>query len=194
MATAPTTEEDIVPNGTGAIVETPHEKAVFPPFDSTTFASQLLWLAITFILLYWLMAKVIIPRISKILGDRQARIAADIEKAERARAESDAALAAYEKALATARTSASTIAESAREQAKTAAETERKATEASLAGKLAAAEARIGEIKSKALADVGQIAGDATELIVKALIGADVARKDVDDAVSGSMKGGADVR
>ena len=34
---------------------------VFPPFDSSTFASQLLWLAITFGLFYLLMSKVIVP-------------------------------------------------------------------------------------------------------------------------------------
>jgi F-type H+-transporting ATPase subunit b len=194
MATSPTTEQDLVPGGTGAIVETPQEHGVFPPFDSTTFASQFFWLAITFIVLYWLMAKVITPRIAGILAVRQAKIAADIDQAEKAKAESDAAIAAYESALANARASAGNIAEAARNEAKAAAAAERASTEAALAAKLASAEERIAAIKTKALGEVGQIAGDATQEIVKALVGADVPAAEVEAAVGRALNGGADVR
>ena len=173
--------------GTGGHVETSAEHEVFPPFDPTTFASQLLWLAITFVVLYFLMAKVAIPRIAGILPNAPARIAADIEKAERAKADSEAALAAYEKALAEARANASAIAESARTAAKAASDAERAGDRGDLAGKLAAAETRIGEIKTRALAEVGAIAGEATEAIVKALIDADVDKGDVDAAVATAM-------
>lgn len=194
MATAPTTEQELVPNGTSAIVETPQEHGVFPPFDSTTFASQFFWLAITFVVLYWLMAKVITPRFAGIVAVRQAKISADIEQAEKAKAESEAALAAYESALANARASAGTIAEAARSEAKAAADAERSATEASLAAKLAAAEERISGIKAKALAEVGVIAGDATQEIVKVLVGTDVPASDVEAAVGRAMSGGPDAR
>jgi F-type H+-transporting ATPase subunit b len=179
---------ETVPADTGTAVEHPAaEHAVFPPFDSSTFASQLLWLAITFVALYYLMAKVAIPRISGILTERTGRIAADVDKAERAKVDSEAALAAYEKALAAARSNASTIAETARVAAKTAADAERGETEAALARKLAAAEVSIGEIKTKALADVGAIASEATAAIVKALIDADVGKGDADAAVARAM-------
>ena len=48
-----------------------HGKA-FPPFDPTTFASQLLWLAITFGIFYLFMPKVIVPRIGGILENAAA--------------------------------------------------------------------------------------------------------------------------
>lgn len=174
---------------TGSSTEQPAAAhAPFPPFDKSTFASQLLWLAITFVALYFLLARVAIPRIAGILADRSGRIANDIATAERAKADSEAALAAYEKALAAARTNAFAIAETARGQAKAAADAERTATESDLAGKLAAADARIGDIKTRALAEVGSIAADATTAIVKALIDADVGRPDVDAAVAGVMR------
>jgi hypothetical protein len=103
MATAPQLEEDVIPGGTGIVVETEAEHKVFPPFDSTTFASQLVWLAITFAVLYWLMAKVAIPRIAGILAARQGRVAGDIGAAEQAKANSEAARLGNEKALADAR-------------------------------------------------------------------------------------------
>jgi F-type H+-transporting ATPase subunit b len=173
--------------GTGTHVETSAEHEVFPPFDPTTFTSQILWFAITFAVLYFLMSKVAIPRIAAILTERTGRIAADIEKAERAKADSDAALAAYEKALTAARANASAIAETSRTAAKAASDAERQQTEAALAGKLAAAETRIGEIKTRALADVGAIASEATAAIVKALIDADVGKSDAEAAVATAM-------
>lgn len=179
MATEPLTE-----HGAAGVVETVAEHNVFPPFDPSTFTSQLFWLAITFVLLYWLMAKVAIPRIGGILSARWARIQADLATAEKAKADSEAAVAGYEKSLAAARANANAVAEGAREQAKAATAKERASIEADLAGKLAAAEARIGEIKSKALSEVNGIAGDAAAAIVEALSGAAAARADVDAAVA----------
>ena len=169
----------------------PAEREVFPPFDSATFASQLLWLAITFVALYLLLSKVAIPRISAILTERAGRIAGDIEKAEKAKADSDAAIAAYEKALASARANAGTIAEKARNEAKAATAAEHAGIEADLAKKLAAAETSIAGIKAKALSEVGAIAGEATTAIVKALIDVDAGKVDVDAAVADALKAGA---
>ncbi len=58
----------------------------------SSFASQLLWLAITFGIFYYLMSKVVIPRISGILGVRRDRITRDLDEAQRLKEESDAAL------------------------------------------------------------------------------------------------------
>jgi F-type H+-transporting ATPase subunit b len=173
--------------GQGAITESPGEHKVFPPFDATTFASQLFWFAITFLLFYWLMSKVVLPRIGDIIATRRDRIAGDMAEAERARASSEEAAAAYEKELAEARAGANRIAEEARSQAKAETDSRRAAIESDLAMKLAAAEQRIGEIKSKALADVGAIAGEAAEAVVKALADVNVTAREVSDAVGNAM-------
>lgn len=173
--------------GQGTLVEQPAEHKVFPPFDSTWFASQFVWLVITFAILYFLMAKVAIPRIGGILAARRGRINDDLAAAEKAKANSEAAMAGYEKALAAARADANGIAEEARTAAKSAADAKRAGIEADLGRQLAAAEARIADIKAKALSEVGAIAGEATGAIVKALIDTDVAKNDVDAAVAASM-------
>jgi F-type H+-transporting ATPase subunit b len=188
MATAPV-EEDVVPGGADAVVETAAEHDVFPPFDVTTFPSQLFWLAVTFVLLYWLLAKVAIPRISGIVAARAGKIADDLGAAERAQSDSEAAREGYEKALAEARGRGFAIAEEARNTAKAAADVERKGIETSLAARLAEAESRIAGIKTRALAEVGTIAGEATGAIVKALAGADVQRLEVERAVADSLAG-----
>ena len=156
---------------------------VFPPFDSSTFASQLLWLAITFGLFYLLMSKVIVPRIGGILEHRRDRIAQDLDEANRLKEEADNAIAAYEQELADARKKASAIAETAREKAKAAAEAERASTEAELGARMADAEKSIAAIKVKALADVDTIAEDAATDVVKHLLGGAVTKAEVAAAI-----------
>jgi F-type H+-transporting ATPase subunit b len=179
------------PPATGEGTETPahEEKVPFPPFDPTHFASQLLWFAITFIAFYFVIARVAGPRIAGILGERRHRIEGDLGEAEKAKQAADAAGTAYEKALAEARARAFDIAEEASEKAKAAAASERTATEASLAGKLAEAEARIAGIKTRALSEVGAIAGEAAEAVVRALTDASVTPAEVKEAVSAAMSG-----
>lgn len=148
-----------------------HEGASFPPFDVNTFGSQLLWLAISFGVLYLLMAKVIVPQLSGILADRQARISGDLEAAAKAKTDAEAAGAAYEKALGEAKARAQTLVHETRDRAAAEAALKRQALEAELAEKLAAAEAVIAEGKAKAMSSVRGIAIEAATAIVERLTG-----------------------
>jgi F-type H+-transporting ATPase subunit b len=163
-------------------------ESVFPPFDSTTFPSQILWLAITFGTLYYLMAKVALPRIAGILENRRDRIASDLDTAGRLKEESDEAIAGYEQALGEARQKAFSIAESARQEARDAAEKQRVVIEEELNTKLVAAETRIGEIKSQALREVSGIATEAAGEIVAKLADTGAPPADVVAAVAAAMK------
>lgn len=183
MATTSDTTEGPFTTGEGVVIETPAEHNNFPPFDASNFASQLLWFAITFAVLYYLMAKVALPRLGAIIEGRRDRIAADLDAAERLKGESEDAARSYEKALAQARAKASAIAEQARAAAKAKADAQRAETEHALAEKLAAAEIRITDIKNRALAEVGSIAAEATEAVVASLIGAKASPDEVNAAV-----------
>ena len=171
---------------TGVAHEEGHGGGVFPPFDQSTFASQLLWLVITFGLFYLLMQKVIVPRVGGILETRHDRIAQDLDEAARLKSEADAAIETYEAELAAARAKAQSIAATARAEAKAKAEAERTAAEAEFASKLEAAEARIAEIKSKAFAEVDEIASDTAGAIISQLIGAKVTKADLKAALAAS--------
>ena len=155
---------------------------MFPPFDASTFPSQILWLAITFGLFYLFLKKVIMPRLGGILDVRENRIAQDIEQANRMKGDADAAVAAYEQELAEARANANVIGQKARDDGKAEAETARKSIEASLEAKLAEAEARVAKVKDTAMRDVGSIAEETAAAIVSAL-GGKSARTDVAAAV-----------
>ena len=170
------TETGVADHGGG------HE-AGFPPFDSATFPSQLLWLAITFGLFYMFMNRVVVPRIGGILEHRRDRIAQDLDEANRLKEEADAAIAAYEQDLATARNKAAEIGQEARDKAKAAAEAERAKVEAELSERMAEAEKSIADIKAKALGEVDAIATETATDLVKHLLGGTVTKTEVDAAV-----------
>ena len=156
---------------THAGTEAGHGSGVFPPFDSSSYPSQLLWLAITFGLFYVFLSKVVLPRIGGILEVRRDRIAHDLDTAARLKEEADAAVAAYEQELADARSKSNKIAQDARDAAKAEADAERREVETALNGRLAEAEARIGSVRAAAMKDVGQIAEDTAATIVQSLVG-----------------------
>ncbi|HEX3709553.1 MAG TPA: F0F1 ATP synthase subunit B' [Pseudolabrys sp.] len=160
----------------------------FPPFNAHTFPSQLVWLAIAFVLLYALMAKWALPQVGKVIEQRQKHIADDTAEAGRLKGQSDAAVAAYEKALADARARAQTIANETRDKQAAAAEAIRKANEDALNAKLADAEKTIAATKQAALGNVRSIAEDAARAIIERLIGVAPADKAVADAVTEALK------
>jgi len=161
------------------------DSGVFPPFDTSTFASQLFWLAITFGFFYWFISTVISPRIGEILETRQDRIAQDLAKAQDLSDETNAAIAAYEQDLATAKANASEIGQKARDKAKAEAEAERAKVDEDLSAKLTEAETRIADIRSKAMGEVGSIAQDTAAQLVEKLVGFSVTKPDLTKAVSG---------
>jgi F-type H+-transporting ATPase subunit b len=160
----------------------------FPPFETQHFPSQLVWLGLTFILLYVLMAKIALPRIGSILADRSKRIADDIGAAHRLKERSDAAHAAYEKSLADARGRAQGIANETREREAAAAEETNKRLEAELHERLAAADKSIAVKRESAMANVGTIATETASAIVERLIGKAPAAHEVAAAVQQSTK------
>lgn len=158
-------------------------EGAFPPFDSSTYPSQILWLAITFGLFYLFMQRVVTPRIGGILENRRDRIASDFDEADRLKSDADEAIAAYEQELAEAKAKANQIAQTARDDAKAEADIERTQIESDLAAKLSEAEARIGEIKARAMGEVDTIAEETTIAIVEQLIGTEVSKASAGSAV-----------
>jgi F-type H+-transporting ATPase subunit b len=178
-AATPTTTSTGAPSGA---------KGAFPPFATDTFASQLLWFAITFGLLYYLMSKVALPRVANVLEERRRKLAQDLEDAHRLKAQSEAAAEAHEKALTEARNRAKGIAQETRNQLTAESETKRKAVEAELGAKLAGAEVTIRARTAEAMGNVRSIAADTAAAIVERLIGRVPERSTVEAALDRTMR------
>jgi F-type H+-transporting ATPase subunit b len=143
----------------------------FPPFKTETFATQLFWLVIAFVLLYVLMSKIALPRVASIIEGRKKKIEDDLAEAGNLKTKSDETMAAYEKALADARVRAQAIVIEAREKQAFDAAARRKRLEGELNRKITESENTIAAAKQAAMSNVGTIAEDAARAIVERLIG-----------------------
>ena len=162
---------------------------VFPPVDPTYFPSQLFWLTISFVVLYFALDRFILPKIKTTIEDRRDRIADDLDEAAKAKADAEAAGEAYEQSLAEARAKAHGIAADTRDALDKELAKESAAVEAELADKQAAAEASIRAAKDKAFAEVRGIAATATAAAVTALANVEISDDDAGKAVDSAMKG-----
>ena len=143
----------------------------FPPFDASTFPSQLVWFAIAFGFLYWYLSKRGLPQLGAVIEGRKARIAGDLDEATAMQQKADAAAAANANPGAAARATAQSLAQAARDAAAAAAQAKRQALEDELAAKLTDAEREIARMRTDAMANVADVARDAAGAIVERLGG-----------------------
>ena len=120
----------------------------FPPFDSSTFPSQLVSLVVFFVALYIIVSRFALPRVGAVIDARQNKIEGDLAEAQKLKDESEAALKAYESDLAKARSKAQAIGAETREKLNAASEAERKSLEDKLAARLADAEKSIAATRA----------------------------------------------
>ncbi len=131
-----------------------------PQLDPSTFGSQLFWLAVSFVTLYVVLSVLVLPRIGATMAKRSEQLDGDLAEAEALRAKAEAALEAYEEALAQARAKALVVAQTMRAEVQ--AETARQKAEldAKLAEEAAAADSRLAATREAALAGLRDAAKD----------------------------------
>lgn len=154
-----------------------------PQLDFATYGPQLIWLAITFTVLYLVMARIALPGVGGVIEQRRNRVASDIGEAEQLRNETDKADASYRATLAEARAKAHAMSQETRQKLNAEMERERAKVDEELNEKMKEAEARIGEVKAGAMAQVKDVATDSATEIVKELIGGRSAKTAVSKAV-----------
>jgi F-type H+-transporting ATPase subunit b len=163
----------------------------FPPFETSTFPSQLLWLAIIFGGLYYVMSKIALPKVGAVIATRKARIARDLDDAADMQKKADEAAAAHEKVLADAKLRAQALAQEQRDKLTAEADVRRKSVEADLAAKLAAAEQQIETSRSQAMSNVEGIARDAASAIYERVLGRPANPDAIASAVVAAKSGAA---
>lgn len=142
-----------------------------PQLETQFYLPQIVWLIITFGILYVVMARVALPRVAEVLRARQQRISNDLDEAERLKRETEEVIQAYEKALAEARSQAQAMATETRAKANAEATAKREALESQLASEQEEAERRIAEARASAMSQVTTVAQDAVGEILSRLAG-----------------------
>ena len=154
-----------------------------PQFQPEFFSPQLVWLAITFLLLYFLMSRVALPRIGAVIEEREHKINDNLRKAEMLKQEAEAAVAAYERRMADARAKAQETVREIREQMASEAAERHEQLNQRLASEIADGEARIAEARAKAVANVRDMAVEVAAAAAARLIGGPVEHAAVAGAV-----------
>ncbi len=159
-----------------------------PQFDPTTFSPQIVWLIISFAILYWFMARIALPRISDVLDTRQERISGDLERAEELKSQAQALADAHDQAIAEARAQAQEVVREAR--ARMGEEATRRQAEVSerLGSQIAEAEARILRGKEEALSNLRVVVAEVAQSAAERLVGEAPSDELVGGAVDAAMR------
>ena len=159
-----------------------------PQLDPAVFSPQLIWLGISFLVLYILMARFALPKVAHILHEREERIEGNIEKAGKLRTEAEEALKAYEEAIAKARIEAQSILQKSLQEVTSETQMREEAFARRMKEESVAAEARIADAKSKAMAEVKDIATDLAQHIATKLTGSAPTSMNAAEAVARAAK------
>lgn len=160
-----------------------------PQLDFATFPNQIFWLVVTLVVIYFIMSRIALPRISNVLAERQGAIQRDLDKAEELKRAAVEAEEAYNKALADARAQASEIV------AETKAEIQKeldKATvkaDAEIAAKAAESEKAITAIRDNAQKSITDVANATAVDLVKSIMPEAADAKKIKAAVAARLKG-----
>lgn len=143
-----------------------------PQFDFGYWPGQIIWLLITFAVLYVVLSTVILPRVRGTMDAREDQISGDIGEARRLRDLAEADAKAVEAQIAEARARAYRTAAEAKVKAAAEARQRQSLLEAELGERLARAEVRIRASRDEAMTNVKGIAEDTAAAIIEKLTGA----------------------
>jgi len=173
-----------MPLKTGSSQPPPRGHGGFPPFDTTTFPSQIFWLAITFTILLVFLWRFVVPRIGGTLNERKHKIAQELAQAEQDRRKADQAYTTYQNTLIEARQRARALIDENRTQVRANVERAEKAADTQADQALADAEARLAKLRADAREHICRAAQEAAAGIVERLIGESVSPEEAARAVA----------
>ncbi|HZB68875.1 MAG TPA: ATPase [Sphingomicrobium sp.] len=151
--------------------------------------SQVFWLLIGLALIYFGVAKAMVPKIQSTVDKRDAQIAGDLAAAEQARADAEATEEAYRVAMDKSRAEATKLTAAAKQEGAKA--TEKRVAEAAKAieAKIEKAEARMRKAADSARAEIDSVAADLVREITEKVAGIAVTPDEAAKALKASANG-----
>ena len=150
------------------------ESGGMPQLNTEFWISQIFWLTITFGILYAVLSKLILPKISSNLETRKLRILENIEAAEKQREQSLLNIAEYEKIVQSSKEEAKKYTKQAREKILKDINLKKDSLDKELSIEIQKAESEIQELRDKAPERINKIAVETSADLLHKLIGAEV--------------------
>ncbi len=161
-----------------------------PQLDPTFMPNLVFWLIVTMVVIYFLLSRIALPRISGIIEDRQTAIQNDLDQAAELKQAAEQANASYEQALKDARAEAQGIAAETRAEIQKELDVAIAKADAEIAAKASESEARISEIRATAMTSVEAVAKDISVDIAEALSPKTATKTDLGKAITSILKDG----
>ena len=165
------------------------ETVGMPQLNFETFPNQIFWLVLSLIVVYFIVSKVILPRIGGVLEERHSVISDYIGQAADFKKQAEQAEADYEAALKEARAEALTISAATKAEIQKELDKAVAKADAEIAAKTAESEVAISAIRESATENVREVAAATANEIVAALMPSVADDAAVDKAITARMKG-----
>ena len=150
------------------------ESGGMPQLNPEFWLSQIFFLTITFGILYIVLAKLILPKISGNLEMRKAQILDNIETAEKQREESESKIKEYEKLIIECKNEAKALISETREKVNKDIAEKNDQIEKEIKEEIKKAELEINNLMKNAPEKINKIAIDTSNELIKGLVGAEV--------------------
>ena len=161
-----------------------------PQLELSGFSPQIIWLVITFLILWLLMAKIALPRIGLILEERQKKISDNLEMADDFRKAANTELETYEKAISEAHDKARVVLSETARQVTLDSATQTAELRDTLAKRILEAEIQITSAKNESIKGIRNSAAEVAAAATERLIGVSMPQETVDAAVDNVLKNG----
>ena len=150
------------------------ESGGMPQLNPEFWISQIFWLTLTFGILYIILSKLILPKISDNLESRKSQILENVEAAEKQRQNSEEKLKEYEKIVLKSKMEAKSIFNQARDKALKDISAKKEVLDKQIDDEVGKAEQEIKVLQSGAAEKINKIAIETSSELIQKLIGAEV--------------------
>ena len=164
------------------------ESGGMPQLNPEFWISQIFWLTLTFGILYIVLSKLILPKISANLELRKSQIQENIEAAEKQREDSELKLKEFEEIILKSKSQAKNIFKETREKALKDIDFKRETLEKQIDEEIKKAEKEINELKKTAPEKISKIAIETSSEILKNLIGTEINNSSISAIVNDFSK------
>jgi F-type H+-transporting ATPase subunit b len=168
------------------------ESGGMPQLNPEFWISQIFWLTLTFGILYVVLSKLILPKISANLELRKSQIQENIEAAEKQRKSSESKLKEYDDIILKSKLEAKNIFKEAREKVLKNINSKRETLDKQIDEEIKKAEQEINVLKKSAPEKINKIAIETSSELVKKLIGAEVNNSSISAIVNDLTKRNGD--
>ena len=168
------------------------ESVGMPQLNPEFWISQIFWLTIIFGILYVILSKIILPKISANLESRKSQISDNIEAAEKQREESETKLKEYDEIISKSKIEAKRIFAEAREKLLKDINSKKDILDKQIDGEIKKAEKEINQLKKNAPTKINKIAIETSAALIQKLIGADINNSSISAIVEDLSKKNGD--